>query len=193
VLRSDDLNRQILMTHDWIGKPRIESAPRRLKELNPRIEIQTADRNIDESNASDLVAAADIVVACAPLFEERMAMNRTAVAQGKPMVDCAMYEMEASITTILPGRSACLTCVHPQAPAAWKRQFPVFGAVAMMVGAWGAMEAIKLIAGIGAPLADTILLMDMGQGMSRRTAVKRRNDCPVCRGVPPCRLVSGGQ
>src|SRR5208337_1528569 len=64
-LKPGDLNRQILMTHDWLGKPRVESAARRLKELNPRICVETVAENIGEHNAARLVEQVDVVVDCA--------------------------------------------------------------------------------------------------------------------------------
>src|SRR5437660_2418883 len=109
-LRPDDLNRQLLMTHDWIGRPRIDLAARRLRELNPTLEVLAVAENISEKNVGRLVAEADLVMSCAPLFSERLLMNREAVRQGKPLVDCAMYELEGQLTTIIPGRTPCLAC-----------------------------------------------------------------------------------
>ena len=85
-VKHSDLNRQILMTHDWLGKPRVESAERRLKELNPRLEIEKVYSNITEENVDGIVKGVDIVFSCAPLFQERFAVNRASVEQGKPMV-----------------------------------------------------------------------------------------------------------
>src|SRR5690606_11752782 len=70
-----DLNRQLLMTHDAVGKSRIESATRRLKELNPRLEIVSVPENICRENADQIVSMADCVVDAAPMFQERLAMN----------------------------------------------------------------------------------------------------------------------
>src|SRR5688572_2190481 len=78
-LRLDDLNRQTLMTTDWIGRPRVESAKRRLQELNPLVEIETVAENINQANATALVCRADLVIAAAPLFAERLLMNGQAV------------------------------------------------------------------------------------------------------------------
>ncbi len=70
-VKESDLNRQLLMTYDWLGKPRVESAERRLKELNPSLEVVAINENINEHNVSQLVAEADVIVDAAPLFEER--------------------------------------------------------------------------------------------------------------------------
>ena len=107
-VKPSDLNRQLLMTDDWLGKPRVESAKRRLLELNPRLDVEIINSNVNEENAAELISRVDVVVDCAPLFEERFLMNREAVRQKKALVDCAMYELEAQIMTIIPGESACL-------------------------------------------------------------------------------------
>lgn len=179
-VKPSDLNRQLLMTHDWIGKPRIDSVCRRLLELNPRLEIVAVGENVGDANAAQLVEQCDVVVDCAPLFPERFLMNEQAVRQGKPMIECAMYELEAHITTILPGQSPCLRCLFPDEPPTWKRQFPVFGAVSGTVACLGAVEAIKIIAGIGTPLAGRLLKMDLRDMSFRSLNVARNTDCPVC-------------
>ena len=179
-VKPSDLHRQLLMTHDWLGKPRIESVARRLNELNPHVEVVGVPENVSTENVGRLVEQVDVVVDAAPLFEERYAMNDEAVRQRKPIVECAMYEMEATITTILPGQSPCLRCICPTKPPTWTRQFPVFGAVSGTVGCLGAMEAIKLIAGLGEPLAGWMLSMDLRSMTFRKRRTYRNPDCPVC-------------
>lgn len=184
-VRPSDLNRQLLMTHDWIGKPRIESARRRLLELNPRLEIVAVGENASPDNVATLVEQADVVVDCAPRFTERFALNAECVRQVKPLVECAMYELEATLTTVLPGRTPCLACFCPEPPAAWRREFPVFGAVSGAVGCLAAMESIKLLAGLGEPLAGRLLTCDLRDMTFRVRPILRRADCAVCGALGP--------
>ena len=179
-----DLNRQLLITHDWIGRPRIESIERRLLELNPRLQIVAVNANVNEENAAKLVSMSDVIVDCAPLFSERFALNRQAVLQRKPIIECAMYELEAQLTTIVPGHTACLSCLFPIEPPTWKREFPVFGAVSGSVACMGAMEAIKLISGIGTPLLNRWLRYDLREMQFRTLTISRRIDCEVCGLLP---------
>ena len=179
-LKPSDLNRQILMTHDWLGRLRVDCAAHRLRELNPRLEVVAVAENVSETNVARLVGQADVVADCAPLFEERFLMNREAVRQQKPMVECAMYELEAQITTIIPERTPCLACLCPEPPANWRRQFPVFGAVAGMVGCLGAMEVIKVLTGLGEPLLSRMLTCDLRTMSFRTVKTIRRPDCRVC-------------
>ena len=107
-------------------------------------------------------------------------MNREAVRQGKPMVECAMYELEAHVTTIVPGQTPCLACLFPSDPPAWRRRFPVFGAVSGSVGCLAAMEAIKVIAGLGEPLFGRLLCFDTRSMAFHAATIRRREDCRVC-------------
>lgn len=182
-VKPSDLNRQLLMTDDWLGKPRIETIEKRLKDLNPRIEIVGVGENVNVDNIEDLVNQADVIVDAAPLFEERYILNQEAVRQNKPLVDCAMYELDAQITTIIPGQTPCLACLYPEKPLLWKRKFPVFGAVSGSVACLGAMEVIKIISGIGSTLAGRLLSMDLRDMTFNEIAIKRRSDCLICKDV----------
>ncbi len=179
-IKPSDLNRQLLMTHEALGTSRVECASRRLRELNPRLDVITHAENVNASNVENLVLAADLVVCCVPLFEERLLLNAECLRQGKPMIDCAMYELSGQITTILPGQTACLACRVPVPPASWKREFPVLGAVAGTMGCLGALEAIKLITGVGEPLGNRLLTIDMRDMRLRTVQVTKRVDCDVC-------------
>jgi molybdopterin-synthase adenylyltransferase len=183
-VRLDDLNRQLLMTHAALGTPRMAVAPQRLRELNPDVQIEAIAENVSEANIERLASSVDLVVSCAPLFSERLLMNREAVSRNKPLVDCAMYELEGQLMTVLPGRSPCLACLTPEEPAGWKRTFPVFGAVAGTVGCLGAMEAIKVLSGLGEPLAGEMLRFDLRDMTFRKLTIKRRPNCAVCGHLP---------
>jgi molybdopterin/thiamine biosynthesis adenylyltransferase len=184
-IRHADLNRQILMTHAGLGSARVESAAHRLRDLNPRVAVDTVPENVSESNLERLVGSVDLVVDAAPLFRERFLLNAEAVRQRKPLVESAMYELEAQLTTIVPGRTPCLACLYPADPPGWQRRFPVFGAVAGTVGSLAAMEAIKVLAGFGEPLLGRLLVCDLGTMTFRTVRVQRRPDCPVCGGLAP--------
>jgi molybdopterin/thiamine biosynthesis adenylyltransferase len=179
-VKPSDLNRQLLMTHAALGTSRVECAARRLKELNPRLEIVAVRENVSPENAARLVNSADIVVDCAPLFTERLLLNEQAVKQNKSLVECAMYELTAQVTTIVPGRTACLACRTPELPENWSRQFPVFGAVSGLAGCLGAVEVIKLICGIGEPLFDRLLTIDLREMRLHTIQTKRNENCVVC-------------
>ena len=182
-LKPSDLNRQLLMTAAAVGTSRVACAARRLADFNPRVKIEAVPENVSAENVARLVGSADLVVCCAPLFDERLLMNAECVRQRKPMIDCAMYELTGQLTTIVPGRTACLACRVPELPATWTREFPVFGAVSGAVGCLGAMEAIKVLSGLGEPLYDRLLTFDLRDVRFRTVRLARRASCAVCGGL----------
>ncbi|WP_020469912.1 HesA/MoeB/ThiF family protein [Zavarzinella formosa] len=182
-IKRSDLNRQLLMTHAGLGTSRLDSAVRRLKELNPRLVIEGISENLNETNADQLVQSADVAVCCGPLFEERLAMNAACVRHGKPMIDGAMHELTGQLSTMSPGRTACLACRVPEIPPTWKRQFPVLGAVSGTVGMLAAAEVVKILTGIGEPLFGRLLTFDLRDMRFRTVNIRRRPDCSVCGGV----------
>lgn len=179
-LRVGDLNRQILMSHGGIGTARAPQAASRLRDLNPHVEVVAVEENIAGENVERLVDDAEVVASCAPLFVERLLLNQAAVRAEKPLVDCAMFELEGQITTVIPGKTACLACLYPSEPPGWARRFPVFGAVAGAIGCLGALEIIKLLSGMGERLDNEMLLCDLRQLTFRKLRLRRDPGCPVC-------------
>jgi molybdopterin-synthase adenylyltransferase len=182
-LRPDDLNRQLLMSHAGLGRSRVEQAAARLRSLNPHVDVVPIGENVTEDNVTRLVEQADLVASCAPLFQERLLLNRAAVEQKKPLVDSAMYELEAQLTTVQPGHGPCLACLYPTEPTAWQRRFPVFGAVAGTIASLGAMEVIKVLAGLGKPLVGKMLVCDLADMSFRTVQLRRDLACAVCRNL----------
>ena len=174
---------RLILAHAGIGQSRIVQAAERLRAFNPFVEVVPVAENVTAENAHRLVQEADVVACCAPLFRERLLLNAAAVRHRKPLVDCAMFELEMQLTTVLPGQSPCLACLYPQEPPQWQRRFPVFGAVAATVGSLGAMEVVKVLAGLGAPLAGRMLIGDLGTMTFRTVQLRRRADCAVCSSV----------
>ncbi len=180
-VKHSDLNRQLLMTHGWLGKPRIETIEKRLKELNPRLEVVPIASNLDDELAEKWVPQVDVCVGAAPMFQERFAMNDACVRHRKPYVNCAMYDTAATISTFSAGGKPCLRCLTPEVPEHWKREFPVFGATSGTVACMGAMEAIKLLAGFGQTLERRVLHFDLREMSFQEFSLDKVEYCSVCR------------
>lgn len=181
-LKHSDLNRQILMKYEGLGTPRIDQAVAHLLAINPRLEIVPVGENINEENVDALVEQADIVFDCAPLFEERFAMNRACVEQRKPLIDAAMFSLEGQVTTIIPSETACLQCIYPEVPTSWQREFPVFGAVSATAACIAVMEGIKLLSGMAEPsLKGKMLYYDLRGMAFHKVNTQRNPECPICK------------
>ena len=174
------MNRMILAAYDAVGERSPAAvAAERLAVLNPTIELEVIEENVTESTVADMVAGVDIVLDCAPYFDERHMLNEACVRLGKPMIEAAVWSAEGYLTTIVPGRTACLACVGLEARE-WDLPFPVIGATPCAIGSLAALEAIKLLTGYGEPLLDTLLMFDGETGRTRYLKLERDSDCRVC-------------
>jgi len=183
-LTPSNLNRQMLMRGDSVGKPRIPQAKETLLRANPDLEVVAIGEEANEKNVEEWVKGVDIVLDCPPTFEERFALNRACVKLRKPMVEAAMYSMEGRLTTIIPGETPCLACITPEPPQWWQPLgFPVLGGVSAAVGCLAAVEAIKVLTGFGEPLKGKLLTYDATSMDFVKLKIHRRPDCPVCGGI----------
>jgi len=179
-----NLNRQILMRYDHVGKPRVECAAELFERLQPQCEVVALGDDAKDDNAEEWVSQVDIVCDCPPSFEERYALNKACVQLRKPMVEAAMYGMEGTLTTIVPGETPCLACLVPEKPTWWETYgFPVLGAVSAALGCLAAAEAIKVLTGFGETLKGKMLSYDANAMDFYKFPVQRRADCPVCGSV----------
>ncbi len=179
-LKPGDLNRQILMHHGALDSSRAEAAKETLLRFNPHIEVEVVAENFTEQNANGLVARADVVFDCAPLFEERFLMNRECVRQSKPLIDCAMYNLEGQVIPIVPGETGCLACLYPEVPPHWQRRFPVIGAVSALIANIGALEGIKLLSGMPGVNLNQMIYFDASTMQIRKITLKKNPECKVC-------------
>ncbi len=179
-LRLDDLNRQVLMSHDWLGKPRVFKAKESLHQINPDVEVEAIYDYVTAENVNDLVRSADIALDCSHNFAERDLVNAACVRWGKPMVEAAMNDMEAYLTTIIPHQTPCLSCIFPEKPE-WDRWgFGVLGAVSGTLACLTALEAIKVLTGFGQPLLGRLLTMDLTSLEFAKRRPYKDPHCPIC-------------
>ena len=175
-----DLNRQILMTPDWIGKSRVACAGEFLERFNPETTVEVVDARVHEGNAAALMEGIDAALSCRYNFEERAILNRACVETGVPMIEAAMYGMEAYLTVVFPEETACLACLYPEFPRWDPMGFPVLGAVSGTLGCLAAAETVKLLTGMGTSLRDRLLSFDLTDMTFKKLRTARRPGCPVC-------------
>lgn len=186
-LRLDDMNRQILMSQDWVGKPRVFKAKETLVDINPDVQVEAIFEYVTPENVDSLVQSADVALDCAHNFAERDLLNTACVRQRQPMVEAAMDGMQAYLTTIIPGQTPCLSCIFPEKPEWDRRGFGVLGAVSGTLACLTALEAIKLITGFGEPLLSHLLTMDLGNLEFSKYHLYKDPACPVCGNTAPAK------
>ena len=181
-LTLSNMNRQVLMKHNGIGKSRVVQAKKTIQEMNPDVEIETVEDRITDANVENLLRTARIALSARPNFSERRALNRACIEKSIPMVEAAMNGMEGYLFNVLPGVSPCIHCVYPEDDPSWQEMgFPVLGAVSGMLGCMMALEAIKLLTGYGKPLLSEMLVFNTYDMDFRKARIPRDEHCEVCR------------
>jgi len=179
-LELPDMNRQVLMNTESVGRERIEIAQERLYEINPHTEVIASSKWISPDNVEETVSPADILIDCRHNFTERSVLNKACVALDKVMIEGAMDDMFGYITTIKPHKTPCLSCLFPEYPEWDYLGFAVIGAVPGTLGNLMALEAIKVITGIGDPLYSKLLTFD-GRNMEfDKYQIHKDPNCKIC-------------
>jgi sulfur-carrier protein adenylyltransferase/sulfurtransferase len=180
-----NLQRQLLHDTDDVGRPKVESAADRLHGLNPGVNVVAHDTMLTAENAFEILAPYDIVIDGSDNFPVRYLVNDATQMLGKPLVYGSIYQFEGQATVFMPGRDTpCYRCLFPQPPPPGAvpscAEAGVFGVLPGIIGSIQAVEAIKLVIGIGEPLVGRLLLFDALD--MDFTTVKLRWDpaCPVC-------------
>jgi len=177
-----NLHRQLLHFTPDIGVPKAHSAAAKLGFLNPEVVVEPYQVRLDAANAGGLVAGADLVVDCSDSFETRYAVNAACCAAGIPLVEAGVLGLSGLVMGIRPGASACYRCAFPSPPpsAPSCARAGILGPAAGVIGSLQALEALKLLTGVGEPLLDAFLQVDLATHAFLRVAVRRRPDCPDC-------------
>ena len=178
-LISADLNRQVLGREEMVGQPRMPDFARQLRALNAMVSVEAIDHEPSEAEAMALAARVDLILSCPPTFEERLRLNRAAVACGVPMIDAAQWGMTGTLIVMDPGRTACLRCIYPQDPQ-FEELFPVLVAISAAMGSLAALEAIKILSGTGRPLWGRMWMIDGFGGRQSDVELARDPRCRCC-------------
>jgi adenylyltransferase/sulfurtransferase len=179
-----NLQRQIIHSTPRIGQPKVESARQTLTALNPDIRIQTLCERLSEERLDALVAGVDLVVDCCDNFGTRFAVNRACVAHRRPLVSGAAIRLEGQVAVFDARQpdSPCYQCLYRDGEDE-NLTCSESGVLAPLVGIIGsvqAMEALKVLAGIGQPLVGRLQLLDARSMDWRTLKLKQDPSCPVC-------------
>lgn len=156
-----NLNRQILHWEEDIGKnPKPLSAKWKLERFNSDIKIETFVGRLTEENVDEVLDGVDVIVDCLDNFETRFLLDDYAHRKGVPLVHGAVEGTFGQVTTIVPGVTKSLREIFPNAGKK-EGKFPILGATAGAVASIQVLEAIKLLTGLGEPLLNRLLIVDL--------------------------------
>ncbi|MGH7803690.1 MAG: molybdopterin-synthase adenylyltransferase MoeB [Candidatus Binatia bacterium] len=188
VVDLSNLQRQILHTNDRIGMPKIESAEKTLKALNPDLKIVGYQERLSRENVERIFADYDIIVNGCDNFPTRYLVNDACVFMKKPLVDGSIFQFEGQATVFKPFEGPCYRCLFPEPPppgmAPSCAEAGVLGVLPGLVGCVQALETIKLILGVGRPLIGRMIHFDTLSMEVRTLKLRRDPDCVVCSDHP---------
>jgi molybdopterin/thiamine biosynthesis adenylyltransferase len=180
-----NLNRQPLHFTPDIETQKAESAAQKLGVLNTEISVEPYPVEVDSDNVTAIVAGADVVLDCTDSFETRYLINEACCAERVPLVEAGALGFGGMVFAIRPGETACYRCAFPTAPANAPScaEAGMLGAVTGVIGSLQALEALKLLSGVGTPPGDTILQFDGLTLQQTLVRTSRRPDCTACAGL----------
>jgi sulfur-carrier protein adenylyltransferase/sulfurtransferase len=184
VVDASNLQRQILHNVDRIGERKVDSAKKTLTLLNPDVNVVTYDVRLGADNILDIFAGYDVIVDGTDNFPTRYLVNDAALKLDIPVVHGSIFRFEGQASVYLPHQGPCYRCQVPEPPppelAPSCSEAGVLGVLCGIVGSIQAMEAVKLLLGIGDSLAGRLLAYDSLEQSFRTFKVNRDPTCPAC-------------
>ncbi|KAH8259024.1 hypothetical protein KR038_007815 [Drosophila bunnanda] len=184
-----NFHRQILHSETRTGWTKPDSARYALLELNPHCEINSHVRLLNRFNALDIIQSYDVVLDCSDNVATRYLLSDACVMLRKPLVSGSALKMDGQLTVYNYGNGPCYRCLYPVPPP--KESVTncgdggVLGAVTGTIGAMQALEAIKVIVGLGDVLAGRLLIFDGSTSLFRNIRIRnKRPNCHVCSAQP---------
>jgi len=186
-----NLQRQVLYSSDDVGRPKLEAARARLAALNPEIEIVAHEERLTSENALGLVGRYDLVADGTDNFPTRYLVNDACVLTGRPNVYASIFRFDGQLSVFDAARGPCYRCLFPEPPPPGLvpscADGGVLGVLPGVVGTLQALEALKLLLGIGSPLVGRLLLFDALGLTWSELAIEKDPACPVCGTAPTIR------
>ena len=187
VVDESNLQRQIIHGQSTIGISKIESAAKRILDINPTIQIDKYEVPLTSDNALEILAPYDVIIDGTDNFPTRYLVNDACVKLGKPNVYGSILRCERQLSVFYAKEGPCYRCMFPEPPPPGLvpncAEAGVLGVLPGTIGTMQATEAIKLIAGIGDPMVGRMLLYDALEMSFTTIKVRKNPHCPVC-GVP---------
>lgn len=182
-----NLQRQVLFDTAGLEQLKAEAGRARLAALNPEIRVVAHALELKAANVRALLTDYDLVVDGSDRLSTRYLVNDACVLLGRPLISAAIHRFEGQLMTYVPGRGPCYRCLFPQAADGMVANCAEAGVLGVLPGVLGtleATEAIKLITGVGTPLAGRLLTYDALELRFQEFRVERRRDCAVCGDAP---------
>ena len=184
VVDLSNLQRQIIHTNDEVGNPKVDSAERRIKAMNPDTVVIKHTVALTSENALDILKDYDIIIDGTDNFPTRYLTNDACVFLNKPNIYGSIFRFDGLATVFKPDEGPCYRCLYPEPPPPGMvpscAEGGVLGILPGTIGLIQATEAIKIICGIGKSLVGRLMVYDALQMTFRELKLRKDPNCPVC-------------
>src|SRR3954454_24768000 len=184
VVDLSNLQRQVIHTTDGVGTPKVDSAERAIKDLNPDVNVVKYQTRLDASNIMEIIDGYDVIVDGVDNFPTRYLLNDATVRLQIPVVSASILGFDGQLSVFAPHDGPCSRCLYPvPPPAELAPSCGANGVLGVLPGTMGllqATEVVKLVAGIGEPLIGRLLLYEALSASFTELKVRRDPQCPIC-------------
>jgi len=184
VVDFSNLQRQIIHSEKTIGELKVESAKKRVLELNSDIKVTTYNEMLTSENAMEIIKDYDIIVDGTDNFATRYLVNDSCVLLGKPNVYGSIFRFEGQVSVFDAKKGPCYRCLYPEPPPPGLvpscAEGGVLGILPGVIGTLQAAETVKLIIEQGNPLIGRLLFLDVLEMRPREMKLRKDPDCPIC-------------
>jgi molybdopterin/thiamine biosynthesis adenylyltransferase len=183
IVAASNLQRQFLYREKDVGKPKVYLAARRLQPFNPDVTIEPIETRLTTETVDDIISDMDLVIDGLDRFTPRYILNQGCCRQGVPYVFAGALGATGNLTTILPGKTACLECVYGGVDDAQQPSCETIGIYPTLLGVVANIqvhEALRIILGLSPLLAGYLLFVDLDSLRFDQFPIARHDDCLVC-------------
>ncbi len=184
VVDFSNLQRQIIHSTSTVNQPKVESAKKRIAEINPNVKVVTYNEMLTKDNIMKLIKDYDIVLDGTDNFQTRYLVNDACIFTKKPFVYGSIFQFDGQATVFYPGKGPCYRCLFAEPPPPGMvpscAEGGVLGILPGVIGVIQATEVVKLIIGKGEPLIGRLMLYDALKMTFREVKFRKNPKCPVC-------------
>lgn len=191
-----NLQRQVIHDTDAVGTPKVDSAAKRMRALNPEVTVEPHDRRLSRAGLIELIRGYDLVADGSDNFATRYLLNDACYLAGRTLVSAAIMRFDGQLATFkahADPHGPCYRCVFGPQPADPKQSCADVGVLAMLPGVMGSLQATEVakeLIGMGESLSGKLLLYDALATQFRRINTAKDPACPLCGETPSIRDLS---
>ena len=180
-----NLQRQVIHNTGTVGKPKVFSAKESIEKLNPDVKVEALHGRLTEDNIREIIRGYDVVLDGSDNFPTRFLMNDAAFFENKPLISGSMFRFDGQVSIFNPNKGfPCYRCLYPEPPPKGLvpscQEAGVLGALAGVIGVLQAVEAVKMVLGIGDTLEGHLLIFDALKMTFRKVRVRKDPECALC-------------